>query len=567
MDNDVVSIREQLGVLRRRWLIVVATVVLAVAVAVAVSLAQTPLYRAQSQIFVEPFGSFEGSDTTEIPPEEIATQVRVISTSSTLAAEVATELGLDETPSELLNSVSVEAVEGTRVISVSALRASPEQAADVANAFANGYLATRLAQEVERISALQELYANQLTELQDRAQELTKAAVEAAPPDQRAELRSERRTLNTQQQVVAEQIATIPSASGGGRIYEAQPPALGNPAQPRTLRNALLAAVLGLVLGIGLAFLRDHFDDAVRDERRLRGALGSRPLLGRIPRSAEERKGRVATLVAPHSPVSEAYRTLNTNVRFLLAAARPATEVRHGPPGGRVLLVSSAGPAEGKTSVASNLAVAAAGVGLRVVLVDGDLRRPSLSERFGVKDLPGLSDVLATGAPVGSHLLDVGIDGLAILAGGAMPPNPAELLASPALRSIFQELTAEADLVVVDSAPLLRVADTLELVPLVDVVLLVVRRGVSRLRMVSGAIERVRHVGGNVAGAVYNDVAGRGDGYGYGYGSGSRGSSASGVGVPPPEQVSDRTDAESVRVLRRTGWPRLRRLGGGAGSG
>ncbi len=564
MDNDVVNIRDQLAVLRRRWVIVLATVVVAVAAALAFSFTQTPLYQAEAMVLYEPFGSADESSGSVIEPAEIATQVEVI-TSPTLAAAVATEEGLEESPEELLDSVTVEPVEDTRVISVSALRTDPVEAAAVANAFAEGYLDTRLAQEVERISGLEDLYADQLSDLQNQRAQLTTAKVQAAPPEQRAALRAERRALGPQLEVVATQLAALPTISGGGELLsDADPPNSDNPAQPQPIRNAALAVVLGLLLGIGLAFLRDHVDDAVRDERRLRGALGSRPVLGRIPRSAEDRKGRVATLVAPNSPVSEAYRTLNTNVRFLLAAARPTagdstagdrqTPQPRPAQAGRLLLVTSAGPGEGKTSVAANLAVAAAGVGLRVVLVDGDLRRPNLSERFGVTGLPGLSDVLATGAPVGSHLLDVGIDGLAILAGGAMPPNPAELLASPALRSVLSELTAEADLVVLDSAPLLRVADTLELVPQVDVVLLVIRRGISRLRMVSSAVERVRHVGGNVAGAVYNDVEGRGAGGGYGYGYGDRQQA-----VPPPAAsgqrqgpVAEDSDTESVRVLRRT---------------
>lgn len=555
MDNDVVNIRDQLAVLRRRWLIVVAAVVLAVGAALAFSLAQTPLYRAEAKVIVEPFGSVLTSGGSVIEPEELATQVEVI-TALPLAEDVAERPDIAGEPEDLLDSLNVQVAEGTRTITVAALAAADDEAAAVANAFAYGYVEARRAQEAERIADVREVYADQLTALQDRARELTPALVQQATPSEQPVLRAERRSLAVQQAEVSAQLAGLAGATaqGGGRVFsDAQPPT--NPAQPRPLRNAALAAVLGLLFGIGLAFLRDFFDDAVRDERRLRGALGSRPILGRVPRSAEDRKGRVATLVAPQSRVSEAYRALNTNVRFLLAAARPTagdeTPQTRPSQNGRLLLVTSAGPGEGKTSVASNLAVAAAGVGLRVVLVDGDLRRPNLSERFGVTGLPGLSDVLATGAPVGSHLLDVGIDGLAILAGGAMPPNPAELLASPALRSVLSDLTTEADLIVVDSAPLLRVADTLELVPLVDVVLLVVRRGVSRLRMVSSAVERVRHVGGNVAGAVYNDVEGRGDGASYGYGSGNR--AAPPRAAAPQRQAfdSDAADTESVRVLRR----------------
>ncbi len=203
-------------------------------------------------------------------------------------------------------------------------------------------------------------------------------------------------------------------------------------------------------------------------------------------------------------------------MRFLLAATRPdEDDTAH--LDGRILLISSAGQGEGKTTVASNLAVAAARFGLSVVLVDADLRKPDVANDFGLGNPPGLSDALAAGDGIESYLLDVGVEGLKVLAGGSIPPNPAELLASTTAANVLQTLADHHDMVIVDSAPVTRVADTLELIPTIDLVLLVARHGVTHMRGVADAIERIRQVGGTVSGAIYNHVDSRADENAYSY--------------------------------------------------
>ena len=171
--------------------------------------------------------------------------------------------------------------------------------------------------------------------------------------------------------------------------------------------------------------------------------------------------------------------------------------------------MSSADPGKANSTVAANLAVAAARVGLNVALVDGDIRNPVLSGLFGMGDSTGLSDLLASGEPVRDHLLDVGVPNLVLLPGGQTPPNPAELLASPAMRAILNDLTRDHELVIIDSSPVMRVADSLELVRSADLVLLVARSGVSHWRHVQAVPDRIRKVGGVVSGVVLNDVPAR----------------------------------------------------------
>jgi len=488
--------------------------VIAIGLGLAWSFSQTKMYRGTASLLLEPQETVQNNSGVVMDPEEVATQADVVA-SVQVAELVADDLNLQvDDPQDLLDDISVSVVQDKRVVEVSALESSPQLAADVANSFAEQYIVYREDQSSEALAAQTQRYTDQIDTLNDRISEVRQDA-RSATGNQRQDLRAEEDGLLTQKASLTAQLELLQSSQttplpGGEVLLRAETPS--SPAEPQPIRAGLLAAVIGLVIGVGVAYLRDRLDDAVRDEGRLRAALGGRPILGSIPHSDDESAGRVATLMAPQSPLSEAYRALNTNVRFLLAAEREHLAGR-----GDVLMVTSAGPAEGKTSVATNLAVAASRVGLRVIIVDADLRRPAIADRFGL-DVPiGLSDLLAAGGPAEPHLHEVGLDDLRVLAAGSIPPNPAELLASPLMTGILDDLAQHADLVIVDTAPVLRVADSLELIDQINLLLLVARRKVSRLHSVSAAAERIRQVGGNVSGAAFNDADTRDSTYRYGY--------------------------------------------------
>jgi polysaccharide biosynthesis transport protein len=179
-------------------------------------------------------------------------------------------------------------------------------------------------------------------------------------------------------------------------------------------------------------------------------------------------------------------------------------------------MLTSAHAGDGKSSTAANLAVAAARVGMRTLLIDTDLRRPTLHKRFGLGHTTGLTDVLLTGEDLRDHVVTVGVDNLRLLPAGTLPPNPHELLASPAMRALEREVTRRADLVIYDSPAVLAVPDALELGRHVDVAILVGRAGTTGRRQLAAAIERMEQVGTEVAGTVLNDIDGS-DGYYYSY--------------------------------------------------
>lgn len=207
----------------------------------------------------------------------------------------------------------------------------------------------------------------------------------------------------------------------------------------------------------------------------------------------------------PKSPAAEAYRTLRTNLQFA-ALDRPL----------RTLLITSAGPGEGKTTVAANLGVALAQSGKKVVVVGGDLRKPTLHQAFGLRNAAGLTSVLTGNVTWQDALQPSGVEGLSILPSGPIPPNPAELLASARMQEVLSEISAGCDMVIIDAPPVLAVTDAGVLSRLSDGVLLVVSVGITPRDVAKAAKEQLVQVGARILGLVVNRLSGE-SGYYYYY--------------------------------------------------
>jgi len=270
------------------------------------------------------------------------------------------------------------------------------------------------------------------------------------------------------------------------------------PVRPRPARNLALAAVLGLMLGVGVAFVREYMDTRVHGSDDVEAMFGVTPI-GRIPVLPGLNGARgPETLVAirdGHSVAAEAYRTLRTNVRYV-----------RGGEGARELLVTSAGPQEGKSVTAANLAAALAHQGFSTVLVDADMRRPVQHAQFGIERVPGLGDVLAGKAKLEEALVATKVNGLHVLPAGTHPPNPAELLGSPRMREVIHGLRERFECRVFDTPPTLAVTDAAVLGPRIEGVILVVRAEKAEREAVSLAVTQLRHVGALVLGVVLNDA-------------------------------------------------------------
>ncbi len=275
---------------------------------------------------------------------------------------------------------------------------------------------------------------------------------------------------------------------------------------PRTASNLLYAAIVGLLVGICLALLQEYLDDRVNipeDARRIMGV----PVLGFVP-LVEESKARLIR-ESHGGSLLESYRVLRTNVRFATVGSESTS-----------ILVTSTVPGEGKSLTVANLAVAMALDGRSVIAVDTDLRRPTLHQKFDCDQRPGLTNVLVGNTELDDALQETAIPGLRVLATGPLPPNPAELLNSPAMRNLHGMLRERADVVIYDSPPFLASADAQVLSADVDGVLYVVQFGEARKSAIRHANDLLSQAHANVMGIVFNKITLSGirdDYYYYGY--------------------------------------------------
>jgi len=437
------TLAHALAVLRRRWIVVVAAVVACVAAALVQTAFSDDVYEASARVV---FGSPTLSDAalqvdrgSADPEREAATNV-LIAESPEVASSVRRELDLATPAESLLDSVSVEAEENADVLLITASSDDPEQAARIANAFAFEYIAFKARADVQNI---------------ERAEEDLRQQLDALPSDA-----SERDTLQESLQRLA---ALRAVATGDARVIgRAQPPSAASGLG--TLPLLVLAVILGLALGLAAAFLLEsldtrlnHLEDFEREYRL--------PALAGIPTSGARAGERGDEHLEP-------YRILRSAIDF----ARVSRELD-------VVMITSAVPGEGKTTVAVNLAHAIALTGRAVVLVELDLRRPTFGQHLDIDPRRGVTTALTHQAPAAELLQHPFPDrpNLAVLPAGRLPPNPSELLGSPAMEQLLEGLILEGAMVIIDAPPLLPVADAQVLLnqAAVDSSLIVARAGVT----------------------------------------------------------------------------------------
>lgn len=267
-----------------------------------------------------------------------------------------------------------------------------------------------------------------------------------------------------------------------------------DPTSPNLLLNAMMGLLVGGLIGVGIAVLRGIFDSRIHSVQDLE-QLTATPVVGRIAHDEQITRRPLVVHDDPRSPRAEAFRTLRTNLHFLGAADDS-----------RVFVVSSATPSEGKTHVVANLAVVLAESGASVALVEADLRKPRLAQVMGIEGAVGLSDVLIDRAKLDDVLQPWGTERLTVLPAGQIPPNPSELLGSPAMEQLLEELSHTADYVLVDVPPLLPVTDAAVLSAYASGTLLVTAIGQTKRQDLEQAIESLDAVESNVLGIIINRV-------------------------------------------------------------
>jgi capsular exopolysaccharide synthesis family protein len=283
----------------------------------------------------------------------------------------------------------------------------------------------------------------------------------------------------------------------------AEPTVPDHAISPRPLRNLGLGLLLGLLGGAGLAILREMLDTRVKTETDCRKVTEA-TVIGGIAFDEDALTHPLITQSA-QSARSEAFRSLRTNLQFVDAASHP-----------RSIVLTSSLPNEGKTTTTANLAITLAAGGAKVCVVEGDLRRPRLLAYMGLEGAVGLTSVLIGHAALDDVLQSFGEHKVTVLGAGPIPPNPSELLGSPAMREVLRDLERRFDYVIIDAPPVLPVTDAVVLSTVADGVVIVVGAGATKREQLSRSVAALGAVKANLLGLVLNKVARKGpDAYTY----------------------------------------------------
>ncbi|WP_329124942.1 polysaccharide biosynthesis tyrosine autokinase [Streptomyces sp. NBC_01353] len=479
------DLRGYIKLLARRWPTVLICLLLGIVAAEVVTAVRTPVYEARTQLFV---ATRTGADTSELNQGQSFSQARVQSYSAIVATRQVTQpvvrqLKLPYTPTELASRITAEAPLNTVLINIKVRDTDPARAALIADAVADRFVGL-----VERL-------------------ETPKKALTSAGKKESA--------------------SPVSPVSLGVTEKAAVPK---KPVSPNRLLGLALGVLGGLLLGAGIVALREALDTTVKTSEAL-GELTSLPVLGSIPYDRSAGRKRIAIEAASTSARAEAFRKLRANLQFAQVDDPP-----------RVIVVTSPLPGEGKTTTSVNLALSLADAGLRTCLVDADLRRPSVAPTFGLVEGAGLTTVLIGQARI-EDVVQEAAGRLAVLTSGTLPPNPTELLSCGRMAEVLRELADTYDIVIVDSAPLLPVADTLGLSPLTDGVLLVVSASKTGRDQIVDAAGSLSRIGVPVIGTTLNmSSAYKGKGYGYGYGYAP-------AELPMPRPATDTEEPASATTL------------------
>lgn len=445
------DLRDYLRILRRRWLSIALVTLLAGAVAAGITSIQTPMYASSARLFVttsetDSAALFQGS---QFSAQRVKSYADLI-TSRELAERVVKDLDLRTDADDL--SERVEATVGVETVNLTLTVANTDP-----------HDAQRIAQS----------YAEQLVDL---VREL-----ETPPGQEQAPIKA----------------TIVDSASFSD-----------SPVSPQPLRNIGLGIALGLLLGFGLAVLREVLDTRVRSAEDL-AAITDAPTLGAIVHDSSTTKHPLLTQIPAHSPRAESFRVLRTNLQFV-DVDRPQ----------KIFVVTSAVPEEGKTTTAVNLAMSIAQGGARTLLMECDLRRPKAAQRLGFDSATGVTSILVGRIKAEDAVQTQESTGLDFIAAGAIPPNPAELLQSRAMTELLADLRDAYEFVVIDAPPLLPVTDAALIAAKADGALLVISHGKVTKDQVAHSIERLDQVDARLVGLVLNKIPTKSKSYGYGYGYG-----------------------------------------------
>lgn len=491
------------------WLILLAALV-AGAASFFLSRRMTPYYQSSSTVLVNAAPATKATDYSSVMmSEQLTSTYSQMMANDPVLTEVINQLGLNISVDDLKEMITVTAVRDTQLIEVTVETTDPKLSADIANS-----VATISSTQIEEIQSQRFLQSKttletQLADLEEQIATYEAQADRAITDEEKSRLDAkvtQYREIysNLLQSYESVRLTEAQSVSSIVQIESAMPDY--TPVKPKVMQNTLLAAVLGFLLAAGVIVTREALDDTIKTPEDITRKF-KLPVLGVISHHKIE-DGTPITMGDPRSPTAEAYRTLRTNVSHT-SVDKPL----------RTLMVTSSEPAEGKSTVISNLGVVLAQTGRRVIIVDCDLRHPRIHTYFGLDNRQGMSDLFFQTAdvPPDNYCQETKVKNLWVITTGPLPPNPAELLGSQKMQRILAAMRQSAEVILIDTPPTLAVTDAAVLAPTLDGVLLVARPGTTRVSALHHTLEQMRQVNANVLGIVLNDVVTKGKYYGYQY--------------------------------------------------
>ncbi len=513
------EVKEFLAPLLRWWRLILAAVIVAGVFSLAATTQQAPIYRSQVTLMIGRAIEDPNPDYYQLySSQQLAATYADIATRNVVQEGAMQALGLTWLP-----SYSVEPVPNTELLEIAVIDTDPVRAQAVANELANQLILqspTNKAENQER----QAFVDQRLNTLEVKINE-TQAEIDARQIELN-NLTSARQIADMQNQISALQskldslennyTSLLANTERGAlnTLAVIEPADLPQaPIGPNKILTVFTSIVAAFVLAAGAAYLLAYLDNTVKSPEEVK-RLTNLSTLGAIPPIAGEHSHeKLITVREPRSPVSEAYRSLRTGVQFSTIDRQESTLVQ----------ITSPNPSEGKSITAANLAVVIAQVGLRVLLVDADLRRPTLhryfqtDNRFGYTDLlrsvrnKDVEEILDTS--LGELVRQTATENLDLMTSGPIPPNPSELLGSNTNHQLVKALRRRYDTIVFDSPPVLIVTDAMVLSSLVDGTILVFNAEATQKNHLKLSAERLREVNANVLGVVVNKLSAKQNGF------------------------------------------------------
>lgn len=518
----------------RRWLWLFVSITLVAGLGSYVYSSRLPrVYQGTAKLLVAPAQSGTGRETYNdlIAAERLARTYSEVLKTRPVVEAASREAGLEVEYEAAVRLLDVRPVRDTQLIQVSALGADPERAAALANGVIESFIRQAAATQSSRFTATKDILGRQVDELAGAVAERARRveALRAQPPTaardaEQLSLQADLTQLQQSHGAAVRSFEEVRMAEARSSelltvIEPAWPSSL--PVQPRVRQNVLVAALVDLIVAAGIAFLVEHLDDRLFSTERVARFTGLQTLgmvevlagpgavarQGRGRFSAPIRRPNALRLTGAAAP--EAFGLLRANLRFA-AVEHPL----------RTLVVTSTNASDGKSTTAANLALAVAAAGEQVVLVDGDLRQPSLHKLFGVANSRGLTSLLVDPTlDASSVLLPTHVEGLRLMPSGPLPPSPSALLGSERMRARLADCAGLAGLIIIDSPPTLPVSDPAILAGQVDGTLFVVDARRTRGHQAAQAAMTLKGAGANLLGAVLNMAPRRGSQYYGSYGA------------------------------------------------